>query len=399
MAVRPRSSGKHKNKFQLALSTMLRGFLLWFVLTVCFVILGATTWESADIPNWYAAVSSIVPIAASCIYVIRIALENSRSHRPRSAENSASIGSSETFKVPFSQAACEDLAQKLSLDCTVNSDVMDEADDIFVFIKSYNSALDDLKKLEQLESRVQFQGSSPRYHRMCLEREFQWHLRDTMERGKDRIIRESKTKYRNYPEKTVEECDLFKYNVNKFADRFDAGTVSFAQKMMRELEQSCNVPLLDDVLTSANRNMQSDSFDVSEYIKDEEKWRCEQSGLSPSELELLKIDSMDGHAFEHYCASLLQRNGFESAAVTQGSGDQGVDVVAVKDGVHYAIQCKCYASPLGNTPVQEVFAGKEMYGCQVGVVMTNNYFTQGAKALAEKTRVLLWDRDTLASML
>lgn len=108
---------------------------------------------------------------------------------------------------------------------------------------------------------------------------------------------------------------------------------------------------------------------------------------------------MDGHDFEQWCANLLRKNGFTDVAVTPGSGDQGVDVVAVKDGVHYAIQCKCYASPLGNTPVQEVFAGKEMYGCQVGVVMTNNYFTQGAKALAEKTRVLLWDRDTLASML
>lgn len=112
-----------------------------------------------------------------------------------------------------------------------------------------------------------------------------------------------------------------------------------------------------------------------------------------------ETSGMDGHDFEQWCANLLRKNGFTDVSVTQGSGDQGVDVVAVKDGVHYAIQCKCYASPLGNTPVQEVFAGKEMYGCQVGVVMTNNYFTQGAKALAEKTRVLLWDRDTLASML
>ena len=399
MVARPRSSGKKKSKFQLVLLTMLRGFLLWLVLSVLLVILGVTTWESAAVPNWYAAVVAIVPIATACIYVIRIALENSNSRRPCPVEKSPSIGANESFKVPFSQAACEALAQKISIDYDIKSNLMEDADDIGVFISSYDSALADLNKMEQLENRVQFQNISPGYSRMRMEREFQWHLRDTMERSKDRIIQESKSKYRNYPEKTVEECDLFKYNVNKFADRFDSGTASFAQKMMRELEQSCNVSLSDDVLTSQSRNIQSDSLDVSEYIKDEEKWRCEQSGLSPSEFEFLKIDAMDGHAFEHYCAALLQRNGFESVSVTQGSGDQGVDVVAVKDGVHYAIQCKCYSSPLGNTPVQEVFAGKEMYGCQVGVVMTNNYFTQGAKALAEKTRVLLWDRDTLTSML
>lgn len=109
-------------------------------------------------------------------------------------------------------------------------------------------------------------------------------------------------------------------------------------------------------------------------------------------------DQMSGTEFEQWCASLLSKNGFENIQITPGSRDQGVDIVAEKEGVHYAIQCKCYASDLGNKPVQEVYAGKEMYGCQVGAVMTNRYFTSGAKQLAEKTRVLLWDRDKLINM-
>ena len=63
------------------------------------------------------------------------------------------------------------------------------------------------------------------------------------------------------------------------------------------------------------------------------------------------------------------------------------------------MQCKCYASALGNTPVQEVCAGKNMYNCHVGVVMTNNYFTASAKQLAEKNGILLWDRDKLQYMI
>ncbi len=112
-----------------------------------------------------------------------------------------------------------------------------------------------------------------------------------------------------------------------------------------------------------------------------------------------KVDHMDGHHFEKYCATVLRKNGFVNVSVTPGSGDQGVDVIAEKEGVRYAIQCKCYSSALGNAPVQEVCAGKSMYNCHVGVVMTNNYFTTGAKQLAEKNGILLWDRDKLQQMI
>lgn len=108
---------------------------------------------------------------------------------------------------------------------------------------------------------------------------------------------------------------------------------------------------------------------------------------------LSEIDLMEGHAFEHWCAELLRKKGFLDVQVTPGSGDQGVDILAKKEGIKYAIQCKCYSSDLGNKPVQEVHAGKSIYGCQVGAVMTNRYFTPGGRELADATGVLLWDRD------
>lgn len=139
--------------------------------------------------------------------------------------------------------------------------------------------------------------------------------------------------------------------------------------------------------------------DIQKIIKEEEAWRRQQRGLTPIEDELARIDCMEGHAFERWCADLLRKNGFTNVEVTKGSGDQGVDVLAVKDGIRYAVQCKCYSSDLGNKPVQEVHAGKAMYHCQVGAVMTNRRFTPGAKALAEATGVLLWDREKLVEML
>lgn len=123
---------------------------------------------------------------------------------------------------------------------------------------------------------------------------------------------------------------------------------------------------------------------------------CEQS---KKDTTLENFDNFEGLEFENWCANLLRKNGFYNVEVTKASGDQGVDILAEKNEIKYAIQCKCYSSDLGNSPVQEVHAGKSMYNCHVGAVMTNRYFTSGAKELAKATGVLLWDRDKLLQML
>lgn len=110
------------------------------------------------------------------------------------------------------------------------------------------------------------------------------------------------------------------------------------------------------------------------------------------------IDLMEGHDFERYCAELLRRRGFQEVEVTRGSGDYGIDILAEKDGVTYAIQCKCYASPVGVKAVQEAYAGRDYYDRMVGAVLTNQYFTQPAVEAAKKLKILLWDRGYLESM-
>lgn len=102
---------------------------------------------------------------------------------------------------------------------------------------------------------------------------------------------------------------------------------------------------------------------------------------------------MEGQDFEYYCAELLRRRGFQSVEVTKGSGDFGIDILAEKDGVSYGIQCKCYDGPVGVHAVQEAYAGKDYYDLMVGVVMTNQYFTEPAVKAAKKLKIMLWDRD------
>lgn len=111
------------------------------------------------------------------------------------------------------------------------------------------------------------------------------------------------------------------------------------------------------------------------------------------------IDIMDGHDFEHWCAKLLEANGFQNVYVTPGSNDQGVDIIASINGERYAIQCKRYSKRLGNTPVQEVASGRNVYCCTRAAVMTNNYFTEGAIAAASANDVELWDRTVIFAFL
>lgn len=112
-----------------------------------------------------------------------------------------------------------------------------------------------------------------------------------------------------------------------------------------------------------------------------------------------ELDGMEGHDFEYYCAALLRKRGFVDVEVTRGSGDYGADILAEKEGVTYAVQCKRYDGPVGVKAVQEAYAGRDYYDRMVGAVMTNQYFTAPAVEAAKKLKILLWDRDYIESML
>ena len=115
---------------------------------------------------------------------------------------------------------------------------------------------------------------------------------------------------------------------------------------------------------------------------------------------LNKIDEeINGYEFEKITKQILLKNGFHNVLVTPSSNDFGVDVLAIKDEIKYAIQCKKYSSSVGVKAVQEVIASKSIHNCHVAVVLTNNFFTKSAIKLAEKNNVLLWDRNDLIAMI
>lgn len=121
--------------------------------------------------------------------------------------------------------------------------------------------------------------------------------------------------------------------------------------------------------------------------------------LTQENKSLSNYDTMNGHQFEYFCADVIRRNGFINVEVTQGSGDHGIDILAEKDDIEYAIQCKCYSSNIGNAAIQQAHTGKSLYHKDVAVVLTNRYFTAQAKEEAQALGVKLWDRDKLNDMI
>lgn len=174
-----------------------------------------------------------------------------------------------------------------------------------------------------------------------------------------------------------------------------------AAKIMNQLE---DIGVVGPESGTAPRKIIATIEEYEKIIKDFEKRVIHENKKedthSTNQIDLYnnQFDYMEGHDFEYFCAELLRKNGFSDVKVTQGSGDQGIDILATKDGIKYGIQCKCYSSDIGNKAVQEVFSGKSFYNCHVGVVLTNRYFTSSAKKLAEKNGILLWDRDKLEEM-
>lgn len=98
--------------------------------------------------------------------------------------------------------------------------------------------------------------------------------------------------------------------------------------------------------------------------------------------------------YERKIANKLKELDF-NARVTKGSGDQGADVLANKNGVKFAIQCKMHSKPVGNKAVQEANTARDFYKCDYAVVVTNAGYTKSARQAANACNVILLNENQL----
>lgn len=109
------------------------------------------------------------------------------------------------------------------------------------------------------------------------------------------------------------------------------------------------------------------------------------------------VDAMAGVDFEHYVAAVLRGAGF-AVEVTRATGDFGVDLIAARDGVRTAVQCKRQSSAVGGAAIQQVVAGAAVHDCTATMVVTNHSYTRAATQLAEVHGCVLVDRVRLARL-
>lgn len=109
------------------------------------------------------------------------------------------------------------------------------------------------------------------------------------------------------------------------------------------------------------------------------------------------IEVENPYDFEKKCAEILNNNGWQ-AQTTPKSADQGIDVIAIKDGITVALQCKYYSKPVGNKAVQEAYSGKKFYNADYAGVVSNNTFTVSARQLAKNCHIFLLSPDDLKNL-
>jgi restriction system protein len=121
-----------------------------------------------------------------------------------------------------------------------------------------------------------------------------------------------------------------------------------------------------------------------------------QAGKRHRALQLSDIDNMSGRDFELYVAELLKGLGYEKVQLTPANQDNGTDVLFSHQGVRYAAQLKRYYHQVNIDALYQASGGKDYYGADTAVVITNSYFNPYATAHAAKAGIWLVDRTQLA---
>lgn len=339
-------------------------FVIVWMATATIILLTATLIlpkgpdGKVTVGSTYTIIVLTVPIVCGVISVKKSSAMSEAIKAKKKQALKDSIGS-EVFNIPKSAKKQNEMSKELLRSAESNLSIAYESSSVSLFVHFYEKAIQAFERASQL-NKVNY-SSSPKWKVQRLQDEFQLHLCDAIVKAKLAVIQDIKGKYVNSREFQEKAFSDFTDELDSLRTKFSPGTSEVADEALASIQAILNANVAKTKPVSS-------------------------------------VDDMDGKGFEAWCAELLRRLDYKNIELTPETGDQGVDITAEKNDVKYAFQCKCYATDLGNKPVQEVSAGKAFYHCHVGIVITNRYFTQGGKDAAEATGTLLWDRDKVFGM-
>ena len=117
-----------------------------------------------------------------------------------------------------------------------------------------------------------------------------------------------------------------------------------------------------------------------------------------------QLQSLDEYVFEHFVADLWELLGWDTR-VTRGSGDRGIDVIAVRDTPYdqkALIQAKRYGSSsiIGSPAIQQYASLRQQEdNVDFVVIVTTNRFSKQAMEVAKDLNVKLIDNNALGNII
>lgn len=148
-----------------------------------------------------------------------------------------------------------------------------------------------------------------------------------------------KTPFDDLQEITRKRMFTEKCFVDRYAKRYGAQSLEWKKAHFEKLLPE--TVLYIDSLSSKKRSKQMTNLEQS----------IGQSMENNVDLRDNVFPSLEGHDFQQFFVDVLKKNGFDNVEATQGSGDHEIDVLAEKDGIAYAIQCKRCDKSVNNSAV------------------------------------------------
>ena len=118
----------------------------------------------------------------------------------------------------------------------------------------------------------------------------------------------------------------------------------------------------------------------------------------PSPVDLVsKLQAFNGLEFEEFVATVFRSDGY-FVEMTQITGDHGIDLLMRKDNQLFAVQCKRWDAPVGESVVRDFFGSLMGAGAQFGYLVVSSTFTSRAYAFAQNKPMKLIDLDELIEL-
>lgn len=110
------------------------------------------------------------------------------------------------------------------------------------------------------------------------------------------------------------------------------------------------------------------------------------------------VDVMTGSVFDDYVLTHFEYLGYSGHLTPKGE-EHGADLILEKDDQRIVVQTKRWKNSVGADAVEKTIEAVKYYKADLGIVFTNNTFTQSARELANGSCIELWDRDKLLELI